>query len=147
MIMSQNEKSAIFLHEAAVTNAETVSAALDTQDFDYATIDVCATTSNDVTNNFTTLTLSEGTVSTAFTAIAAFTGDDTTDGFTIPNADTSNPQVVARMNVRLDKRERWLRLQVAVLTTQDIWAHARLGYADETPTTAANMGVGVVVTG
>lgn len=147
MIMSQNEKSMILISAASTTNAATASGLIDTQDFDYATIDVCSTTSNDTTNSFTVLTLSEGTVSTAFTAIAAFTGDDTTDGFTIADADTANAQVVARLNVRLDKRERWLRLQCSPLTTQTIWSNARLGYADETPTSASDLGVGVIATG
>lgn len=147
MIHGQNTRSAILIAGVSTTNAATASGFVDTQDYDFAFIDVCATTSNVVSNNATVLTLSEGTVTTGFTAIAAFTGDDTTDGFTIADADTSDPQVIARMNVKLDKRERYLRLQVSPLTTQIIWAHCILSRADETPDTATLQNVGVVVTG
>jgi hypothetical protein len=143
MIMAQNEKSTILISAVSATNGATVSGYIDTQDFDYATIDVCSTTSDSTANNFSVLTLSEGLVSNAFTAITAFS----TDGFTVANADTDNPQVVARLNVRLDKRERYLRLQCSPTTTQTIWANARLGYKDETPTSVAALGVGVAVTG
>ena len=147
MIYGQNDKTAVFFIDGALTNGETASGFVDTQDYDFAVIEVVSSTSNDTTNNFTTLTLSEGTATTGYTAIATFTGDDTTDGFAIPAADTANPQVVARLNVRLDKRERYLKLEAAVLTTQAVVAYAHLSHADETPTTVANLGIGVAQTG
>ena len=145
MIRSQNEATAIMILDGEVTNGETASGYVDTLDYDYCTIDVLATISDNTTNNFTTLDLSEGLVSNAYTAIAAFTG--TADaGFTVPVADTSNPQVVSRFNVDCSKYERYLRMEVAVLTTQAIAVVARLGYTDETPTTVAALGQAVVVT-
>jgi hypothetical protein len=146
MIHAQNEKDMILICDGDVTNGETATGYIDTLGYDYCTISVCATTSNDTTNNFSTLTLSEGQTTAAWTAIAAFTGDDTTDGFTLAAADTSNPQVVARLNVDLTKRERYLYLAATPLTSQAICALARLGYANETPTSAANLGVAVVKT-
>jgi hypothetical protein len=68
------------------------------------------------------------------------------DAVRLAAADTSNPQVVARLNVDLTKRERYLYLAVTPLTNQAICALARLGYADETPTSAANLGVAVAKT-
>lgn len=147
MIHAQNEKQMILICDGAVAANATATGYIDTLGYDYCSISVCATTSNGTTNNFSTLTLSEGQTTAAWTAIAAFTGDDTTDGFTIPDADTSNPQVVAMLNVDLRKRERYLYLAATPLTTQAICALARLGYADETPTSATNLGVGVQVIG
>lgn len=146
MIQGQNDKTVLFFCEE-ITNAETVSGYVDTQDYDYAVIECLVGTSNATSNNFTTLKLSDGPDTTGFTALATFTGDDTTDGFTIPNADTSDPQVVVRMNVRLDVRRRYLKLEAAALTTQAIAAFAHLSRADETPTSASDMGVGAVATG
>jgi hypothetical protein len=146
MIHAQSEKDMILICDGGVTNGETATGEIDTLGFDYCTISVCATTSNDTTNNFSTLTLSEGQTTSAYTAIANFTGDDTTDGFTIAAADTSNPQVVARLNVDLTKRERYLKLSATPLTTQAICALARLGYANETPTSVTNLGVAVAKT-
>jgi hypothetical protein len=147
MIHSQNARYQIFICDGDVTAGETATGYIDTLGYDYCNISVCATTSNDTTNDFTTLTLSEGQTTAAWTAIAAFTGDDTTDGFTIAAADTSNPQVVAVMNVDLTKRERYLYLAISPLTSQAICAMGQLLYADETPTTATNLGVGVQVVG
>jgi hypothetical protein len=143
MIHAQNEKEVILICDGEVTADETATGYVDTLGYDYCTISVCATTSNATTNNFSTLTLSEGQTTAAWTAIAAFTGDDTTNGFTIAAADTSIPQVVAKLNIDLTKRERYLYLEATPLTSQAICALARLGYADETPTSAANLGVGV----
>lgn len=146
MIHAQNEKSTILISATVLTNGATTSATADTLGFDYATIDVCSTTANVTTSNFATCKLYDGTATNSFTAIAAFTGDDTTDGFTIGAADTSNPEVVARLNVDLTKYERYLQLEVSPTTSQTVWAHMRLGYKDETPTSAADLGVTVIKT-
>lgn len=143
MIRSQNEATSIIIHDGGVTNGETASGYVDTLDYDYCTIDILATTSNTVSNNFTTLDLSEGTATNSYTVITAFVGDT---AFTIPNADTSDPQVVARFNVDCSKYERYLRVRAAVLTTQGVTAIARLGYKDEVDTTVAALGHGVIVT-
>lgn len=147
MNYGQNDKTVILFNDPDVTAAETQSGYVDTQDFDYAIIEVLVGTADDPTSNFSTLTLSEGLVSNAFTAIATFTGDDTTNGFVIPVADSSNPQVVVRMNVRLDKRERYLKLEAAPTVAQAVLAVAHLSYKDETPTSVSDLGVGVTRTG
>lgn len=146
MIHAQNERTVILLTPVSTTDGGTATQTADTLGYDYATIDVCSTTSDATENNFSKLILAHGAVTNSFTAIAAFTGDDTTDGFTIGAADTSNPEVVARLNVDLTKYERYLELTINPDTTQTVWAHMRLGYKDETPTSAANMGVTVIAT-
>jgi len=147
MIYGQNNKAVILISPTSTTNGATTSATADTLGFDYAIIDVCATTSDATNNNFATLKLYDGTATNSFTAIAVLTGDDTTDGFTIPNADTSNPQVVARLSVDLRKYERYLKLECSPTTTQTIWAHMHLGYETETPTSTTNLGIGVLAVG
>lgn len=148
MIRMQNEKSEL-MFATALTNGQTGSGFVDTLDYDYCVIDVIATTSNDTTNNFTTLDVGEGLVSNAYTTIAVFEGDATaTGGFLVPAADTSDSVIVARFNIQCDKYERYLRVRAAVLTTQSVVAIAKLGYKDESPAhTAAGMGADVMVTG
>jgi len=142
MIRAQNEATAV-LFVADATNGETASGYVDTLDYDYCTIDVVAATTNDTTNNFTTLNVAEGAATNAYTNIAACVGDST---FTIPAGDTSNAQVVARFNIDCNHYERYLKVEAAVLTTQAIAAIARLGYKDEVDTSTSTLGQGVIVT-
>ena len=145
MIRMQNEKSVLMIHDLGVTNGETASGFVDTLDYDYCVIDVLTTTS-DATTKVTTLDLGEGVVSNAYTTIPAFLGGT---AFTIPESDTSDPIILARFNVDASKYEQFLRLRIAVTTTQGITAIAKLGYKDESdPSTAAGLGLptGVLVT-
>jgi hypothetical protein len=143
MIHGQNDREVILICDGEVTNDETSTGLVDTLGYDQCIISVYATTSNATTNNFTTLKLSEGQDTSNWTAIANFTGDDTTDGFTIPTADTSDPQVVAQLSVDLKKRERYLLMTITPLTSQALTVVARLSQGDETPVGATALGVGV----
>lgn len=138
--MTPAPKSEIVISPTATTNAATTTGTLDTLGFDFAVIDVCSTTSDDTTNNFSVLTLSEGDTTSSYAALK--TGD--TD-FTIPAADTSVDEVVAQFRVDLRARKRHLKLTVSPVTTQTIWATAQLYRADELPVTAAKANVAVLV--
>lgn len=138
--MTPHPKTAIMISPTSTTNGATTTGTLDTKGFDYAVIDVLATTSNAVTNNFSVLTLAHGDTTSAYTAIS--TGD--TD-FTIPAADTSSAQVVAQMRVDMRGRKRYLKLSASPVTTQTITAVAHLYRADELPVTAGKAGAGVLV--
>jgi hypothetical protein len=138
--MTPHPKSAIVISPTSTTNGATTTGALDTYGFDYAVIDVAATTSNAVTNNFSVLTLSESDDATTYTAVS--TGD--TD-FTIPAADTASAQIVSQFRVDLRGRKRYLKVTATPLTTQTIWAHATLTRGDNRPVTATKAGAGVLV--
>ena len=138
--MNPMPKTAIIIADTGVTNGETASAYIDTKGFDYAVIDVIASTSDDTTNNFSTLTLSEGDTTSAWTAVS--TGD--TD-FDIPAADTSATSVVAQMRVPLEARARYLKLAITPLTTQSIHAIAHLYKGDALPVSATAAGADVLV--
>ena len=138
--MTPHPKSAIVISPTSTTAAATTTGSLDTYGFDYAVIDVGATTSNNTTNNFSALTLSESDDATTYTAVS--TGD--TD-FTIPAADTSSAQIVSQFRVDLRGRKRYLKVTASPLTTQTIWAHAQLYRGDNLPVTAAKAGAAVLV--
>lgn len=133
-------KSMIVISPASTTNGGTASGSLDTKGFDFCVLDVLATASNNTTNNFSVLTLSEGDTTSAYTAFQ--TGD--TD-FTIAAADTESSQVVAQFRVDLRGRKRYLKVAASPVTTQTITAVAHLYRADEIPVTATKAGAAVLV--
>src|SRR5688500_4346030 len=88
---AQNTKTLHVLKFPAPTNGETVTSdVIDTKDHNYCVISVFATTSNNATNNPSTLKVQEcdTTVATDFADITAFVGDGA-GGFTIPQSPTS----------------------------------------------------------
>lgn len=132
-------KQVIAINQASTTNAGTASGNIDTLGYDYVTIDVITTTSNDTTNNPSVLKLSESddTVVTNFANISGAVGD--TD-FTIPASVTSGDWGV-KFNVDCRARKRYIKVSVSPLTTQTITAIGNLWKGDEAPvnTTDANV--------
>lgn len=139
-------KSVIIISPVSTTAAGTATGIVDTLGAAYAVIDVCATTSNNVTNNPSVLKLAEATdtVASNFTNVATFVGDS---AWVIPNADTANSQIVAQFRVPLTGRKRYLRVDVSPVTTQTIWSHGRLYTGDEEVPTPTLTGAAAVVVG
>lgn len=139
-----NSKTVVNLLGTGVTAGATVTANIDTLGADFCSIDLVLGTSNTVSNKPSTLKLSESddTVVTNFADITKFVGGGA-GGFTIPNADTSNPNVY-RFNVDCRARKRYLRLTATPLTTQQAVMVARLGRLDESPSSATETGTGVL---
>jgi len=127
----------VVLSPASYTNGATAAANLDTKGYDFVSICLAASTSNDATNNFSTLKLAESddTETTNFADITAFVGDGT-GGFTVPSALTTGSQAF-QFDVDLRGRKRYLRLSVTPLTTQVLSAVAALFKGDVTPIAAA----------
>lgn len=138
--MTPHPKSLIAISPTSTTNGATTTGSIDTLGYDFAVIDVMATTSNNTTNNFSVLTLAEGDTTAAYTAVS--TGD--TD-FTIPAADTASAAVVAQFRVDLRARKRYLKLSASPVTTQTIWSQAQLFRGDAAPVAAADAGADVLV--
>ena len=143
MIHAQNAKKGVIVIPQSVATNATASGSFDCLGYEYAEVDVILDTAAATSNNPATVTLYEGDTSTAFTAIAAFTGDDTTNGFTIPAADTS-VAVIYGMFVDLRKRKRYLKLALTTAGAAQICgATYRLSRADEAPNTATERGLAV----
>ena len=132
--MRPSLESKVVINDSGVTNGETATGNIDTLGYDWLTLDVMMTTSNDTTNNPSTLKLSESddTVVTNFANISGAVGD--TD-FTIPAADTS-ASAIYKFNVDLRGRKRYIKLSVTPVTTQGVHAIANLGLGDEAPVAA-----------
>ena len=132
----------------STTAAATTTGYVDTLGFSFVSIDVHLGTADAVSNNPTTLKLTEGetTYVTSSSAITALTGDGT-GGFTIPNCVTAGDYVVKLEKEITGASKRYLFVSVAPLTTQIITAFANLYGGDELPVTAAQRGVNAVAVG
>jgi hypothetical protein len=97
------------------------------------------TTADVVSNKPSVLKLqhSDTTDATNFSDISGAVGG--TD-FTIPNADTSNPNLY-KFNLNLQGKKRYIRAQISPRTTQTITGVANLSWNDQMPNTAAEAGV------
>jgi hypothetical protein len=135
-------KSVIVISATAHTvTGATASGYVDCKGFDYAVLDVCATTTNDTTNNFSVITLSEGDTTSSYAAVS--TGD--TD-WTIATQSTASSAIVAQFRCDLRARKRYLKLSTTGLcATQTVWAHALLQRGDSMPVSAAQAGVDAVI--
>lgn len=137
--MQPQSKQVIVINQSSTTNAGTASGNIDTLGYDFATIDVITTTSNDVTNNPSVLKLSESddTVVSNFANVSGAVGD--TD-FTIANSVTTGDWGM-KFNVDCRARKRYLKVSVSPLTTQVITAIANLHKGKEAPVSTTDAGV------
>ena len=145
--MLPQSKQYIMMDLLSAAAASTATGRVDTQGFDFVSIDTVMATSV-ATNPPTRLRLmeSDDTVVTNFANIVPFTGGtavSATVGFVIPNSRTNtNTFYGVKFNVDLRGRKRYLRLEVSPTdTTQIITAVANLHRGDEAPvnTTDANV--------
>lgn len=102
---------AVIAPASVATNA-TATGNIDTLGFNEVKVCVLLDSAAATSSNPATLKLSESddTVASNFADVTGFVGD-ATDGFTIPNADTENPQV-AELNVDCRARKRYLKVTV-----------------------------------
>jgi len=149
MIHDQYQKSVYMLNVASVATTATATGWVDTLGYEYCSIDALLDSAAAVSSNPAVLKLSESKVTnvTSDTDLAVFTGDDTTDGFTIPDADTDSAQIV-RFNVDLRTRERYLFIHITPAgAAQIVGAVARLSRAKEMTAGTSSPSVAAVVTG
>ena len=129
--MNPLRKCVLAINQLSTTNAATASGIIDTLGYDFAEIDVIATSSNDTTNNPSVLKIGEGDTTSAFTNVSGAVGD--TD-FTIPNCYTNTASdFKVKFSVDCRARKRYLQVSVSPVTTQIITAIANLHKGDEGP--------------
>ena len=147
--MFPQAKKDLFLQTTAKTAGATATAVLDTLGYDFAAIDVIATTSDNATNNPSVLKLAEAddTNATSFADITAFVGDGS-GGFTIPASNTATASnSLYTFNVDLRHRKRYLKLTISPLASQSFTALAQLHRGEVSPTSAADVNALAVVSG
>lgn len=147
--MKPASRVALAIASASVTNGATATAtAIDTAPpgkarARFLSIDIIATTADVVSNKPGTLRLvhSDTTDATNYSAISGAVGG--TD-FTIPNADTSNPNVY-KFNVDLHGKKRYIKAEYSPKTTQTVFGVANLHQLDELPVSAAKAGATALI--
>jgi hypothetical protein len=150
--MRPQSRLALAIASASVTNGATATAtAIDTSPpgsvgkAKHMTVDLALTTADVVSNKPSVLKLqhSDITDATGYSDISGFVGG--TD-FTIPNADTSNPNLY-KLNVNLIGKKRYIKVAISPRTTQTVLGLANLFWTSEAPSTAAKAGVLALVEG
>lgn len=147
--MKPASRVALAIASASVTNGATATAtAIDTSPpgkarARFLSIDIIATTADVVSNKPGTLKLqhSDITDATGYSDISGTVGG--TD-FTIPNADTSNPNIY-KFNKDLHGVKRYVKAAFSPKTTQTVFAVANLHMLDELPVTAAKAGATALI--
>ena len=141
--MNPLRKCVLAINQLSTTNAATAAGVIDTLGYDFAEIDVVATSSNNVTNNPSVLKLSESDDATTYTDVSGAVGD--TD-FTIPNVYTNTASdYKVKFSVDCRPLKRYLKVSVSPVTTQIITAIANLHKGDEGPNSATDASVDALV--
>jgi hypothetical protein len=120
---------------------------IDTKGFSKASIDVsfepvaAAGTNSTVAH---VLTLQHGDTTGSFAAIAGFVAG--TD-YTLPTPGNTSDTTVVRLNLDLEAKKRYVRVNVTPRADSAVATAARLEVAEKVPTDASSAGVNVFVTG
>jgi hypothetical protein len=144
MFPLQNAGSVAVIAPASTATNATASGNIDTLGYDEVKVCVLLDSAGATSSNPSVLKLAESddTVVTNFADITGFVGD-ATDGFTVPAADTDDPQVV-ELNVDCRARKRYLKVSITPAgAAQIVGAVAVLGKADDSTAAAAKAAVSV----
>jgi hypothetical protein len=147
-------KAAVAINAVSATNAGTVtSSVIDVMGYDFATIDIWATTQSASTQagspSVLKLQEADNTSATSFVDVVGFRGGSATAtnvDFVVPIGVTSGINNY-KFNVDCRARKRYLSVVVSPTTSQTFYATANLGRGEASPSTAARAGVLALVEG
>jgi hypothetical protein len=147
MIHAQNSRAVVAIKPVSI-GTTAVTGIVDTLGYEYVqlltTLDTAATT---VT--ITDFTLSEGDTTSAFTAIAAFTGGTETGNFTLPvgPGTDGDPQIGVIEISKAQYPKRYLKLSLANSAARLSSATALLSRGATTPVSADDRNLAFLVKG
>lgn len=145
----ESTKTVASIGTADTATGATFSHVIDTLGYDYASVDVVLeanAASTDAMARALVLQQSDTDVSSNYANITSFVGGGS-GGFTIPTTSLSSASNVARFNVDMRGKRRYLRVQATPQAASVVCSVVRLGKAEVGPVSAAEVGVGVVVSG
>ena len=144
--MMPSLKTVVAINAVSTTAAATTNGTIDTIGYDFATIDVIATTqaASTLAGGPSTLKLqeSDSTSATTFVDIVGTrmgSATATNVDFLVPIGLTTG-NAAYKFNVDLRARKRYLQVVVAPQATQVFTAIANLGRAEQSPSTATKAG-------
>ena len=143
--MTPASKGVLVIAGVSKTAAATATGTMDCLGFKAATINLSLTAADGTTtaSKSTVMKLSESDDNTTFTDITVAVGGGT-GGFTIPAAQTTDG-IVAKFNVDLRGRKRYLKVTVSPATTQVVACIADLFRGESMPDTYGEAGSHVLV--
>jgi hypothetical protein len=145
--MNRLEGSKTAAKVSDITSSQTHEHVIDTLGFSYASIDVAfepvaaAGTNSAVA---TVLTLQHSDTTASFSAVSGFVAGT---NYTIPTPSNTTDSEVIRLNVDLEGKRRYLRLQATPTASGAVATVARLGTAEAVPVAASTAGVDAFVSG
>jgi hypothetical protein len=143
----ESTKTVAKIGTADTATDATFAHTIDTLGFDYASVDVVFEAGTAATQDLAlVLAVSQSDDNTTFTNITEFVGGGS-GGFTIPGSISSTDTNVARFNLDLRGKKRYLKVSATPADDSVVCSVARLGKADVGPASAAEAGVAVQVSG
>ncbi len=113
-----------------ITNGGTVTSSVDRLGYDFVQLNIVLGTSDTPSDKPSVLKVQEGDTTSSYADITPLVGGsaaNTSGYFTIPSADSSNPNIY-RFNIDCKGRKRYLKLTLSPTTTQvgaALWLLAR----------------------
>lgn len=147
MIYAQNSVHETILNPQSIGTTP-VTGILDTLGYSHVEI-LTALDTAATTVTITTLKLSEGDTTSAFTDITEFTGGTSTGNFTLPvgpGTAAGTGQLIA-LDVNKNKRQRYLKVSLANSAARLSYVGANLTRGREVPNSDSERGCAIVVEG
>jgi hypothetical protein len=145
----ESTKTVASIGTADTATDATFAHTIDTLGYDYASVDVVFEAGTASTQDLAlALSLSQSDVdaATSYSTITEFVGGGS-GGFTIPTSMSSTASNVARFNLDLRGKKRYLKVSATPADDSVVCSVARLGKADVGPANASEAGVAVQVSG
>jgi hypothetical protein len=143
----ESTKTVASIGTADTATDATFAHTIDTLGYDYASVDVVFEAGTASTQDLAlALSLAQSDDNTTFTNITEFVGGGS-GGFTIPTSMSSTASNVARFNLDMRGKKRYLKVSATPADDSVVCCVARLGKAEVGPSTASEAGVAVQVSG
>lgn len=143
----ESTKTVANIGTADTATDATFTHSIDTLGYDYASADVVFEAGTAVSQDLAlALKVAQSDDNTTFVDITEFVGGGT-GGFTIPTSTLTDASNIARFNIDMRGKKRYLKVSATPADASVICSVVRLGKAEVGPVSASDVGVGVTVSG
>jgi len=139
MIHAQNHKVVAELPTAAVGSTATATLTIDTRGYDHASVTVLRA-SNASTVFANVVKVEESDDNSSYSNVTALVGGGT-GGFTIPAVSSTSSAAILKLDIDTKAKKRYLKVSYTPGASATVAMVARLGRAEEAPSTASDAGV------
>lgn len=139
MIHAQNHKVVAELPTAAVGSTATATLTIDTRGYDHASVTVLRA-SNASTVFANVVKVEESDDNSSYSNVTALVGGGT-GGFSIPAVSNTSSAAILKLDIDTKAKKRYLKVSYTPGASATVAMVARLGRAEEAPSTASDAGV------